>query len=126
MTRILIVDDHQALRAAVRGTLADAFAGVEVGEAESAAEALRRVEEEAWDLVLLDLALRDRNGLETLRQIRMGHPRLPVVVMSMYPEEQYGPRALKSGAAAYYVKGGAPELLAAAIRQALAEPARDP
>jgi DNA-binding NarL/FixJ family response regulator len=119
MTRVLIVDDHQRLRRSVRDALDRALAGGVFGEAGGRAEALDLVSQQAWDLVLLDLSLPDGNGMETLREIRSLRPAVPVLVMSMHPESQYGPAALAAGAAGYLPKGADPEALTAAVRQAL-------
>jgi two-component system invasion response regulator UvrY len=121
--RVLIVDDHERVRRGVREVLARALEQAAFGEAGSAAEALRQVEQELWDVVLLDLSLPDRSGLDTLKELRRARPDLPVLVMSMHPEEQYGAAALAAGAAAYLAKGSDPEAIAAAVRRAVAAPA---
>jgi DNA-binding NarL/FixJ family response regulator len=117
--RVLIVDDHERVRRGVREALARTLGEAELGEAGSAAEALRRVEQEPWDVVLLDLSLPDGSGVETLRALRALRPALPVLVMSMHPESQYGPVARAAGAAGYLPKGSDPETIAAAVRGVL-------
>jgi DNA-binding response OmpR family regulator len=117
--RVLIVDDHQQVRRSVREALDRTLAPVVCGEAGGADEALQRICEERWDLVLLDLSLPDRSGMEALRELRQRQPALPVVVMSMHPESQFGAAARAAGAAGYLAKGADPETLAAAVRGAL-------
>jgi DNA-binding NarL/FixJ family response regulator len=119
MTRVLIVDDHHRVRRSVRDALDRALTGAAFGEAGGRTEALDLVRRETWDLVLLDLSLPDGSGMETLREIRDLRPALPVLVMSMHPESQYGAAARAGGAVGYLPKGAAPEALAAAVRQAL-------
>jgi two-component system, NarL family, invasion response regulator UvrY len=125
VTRVLIVDDHERVRRGVREALDRTLEQAVFGEAGGAAEALRQVEQEPWDVVLLDLSLPDRSGMDTLRELRRLRPGLPVLVMSMHPEGQYAAAALAAGAAAYLPKGSDPEVIAAAVRGAVAAPAPD-
>jgi two-component system, NarL family, invasion response regulator UvrY len=120
VTKVLIVDDSDAVRRSVHTALADLLANVTIGEAASAAAALARVDAEPWDLVLLDLSLPDRNGIETLRAIRARQPALPVLVMSFHPESAYGPAVRSAGAVGYITKGGSADAMAEAVRGALA------
>jgi DNA-binding NarL/FixJ family response regulator len=117
--RILIVDDHERVRRGLRESLGRALGGGSFGEAGGAAEALRLADAEAWDVVLLDLSLPDGNGVETLGELHRRHPRLPVVVMSMHPESQFGAAARRAGASGYVAKGSDPEAIAAAVRHAI-------
>jgi DNA-binding NarL/FixJ family response regulator len=87
------------------------------GEACNGVEALRLSREGEWDVVLMDVSMPDRNGIDALKLIRKEQPRLPVLILSMYPEEQYAIRALKAGAAGYLTKQSAPDQLVTAIRQ---------
>jgi len=119
--RVLIVDDHERVRRGVREALARTLGEGEFGEAGTAAQALRQAEEQPWDVVLLDLSLPDGSGMETLRALRQLRPALPVLVMSMHPESQYGPMARAAGAAGYLPKGSDPEAIAAAVRGALGQ-----
>jgi DNA-binding NarL/FixJ family response regulator len=119
MSRVLIVDDHQRVRRSVREALDRNLSGSVFGEAGGRAEALDLLSREEWDVVLLDLSLPDGTGIETLRQLRGLRPAMPVLVMSMHPEAQYGPAARAAGAAGYLVKGGDPAVLAAAVREVL-------
>ena len=117
--RVLIVDDHERVRRGVRDALDRVLGEGVFGEAGGAAEALQRVEQEPWDVVLLDLSLPDRSGMDTLKELRRRRPAVPVLVMSMHPESQYGPAARAAGAAGYLPKGSAPETIAAAVRSAV-------
>jgi DNA-binding NarL/FixJ family response regulator len=90
-----------------------------VGEANSSEEALALLQKGGWDILVLDIAMPGRGGLEVLGELKQVHPRLPVLIFSMHPEEQYGVRALRSGAAGYVSKQSAPAQLIQAIRQIL-------
>jgi two-component system, NarL family, invasion response regulator UvrY len=114
--RILIVDDHTIVRRGLKQILADHADLVVAGEAADAAQALEQVRSQRWDVVVLDVSLPDRSGLDLLQQIRFESPALPVLILSMHAEEQYALRALRLGAAGYLLKDGAPEELVAAIR----------
>jgi DNA-binding NarL/FixJ family response regulator len=120
--RVLIVDDHERLRRSLREVLGRSLGGATWGEAAGAAEALRLVEAEPWDVVLLDLSLPDASGLETLGELRRRRPTLPVLVMSMHPAAQFAPAALAAGASGYLAKGSDPETIAAAVRGVLPAP----
>lgn len=120
MIRILIVDDHEALRRALRDVLFDRLEGAEIDETGDPDEAIRRVEGESWQLVLLDLSLGGRRGLDILRRLRQLRPGLPVLVMSMHPEEEYAPAARAAGAAGYLMKGASPDAIATAVKAAVA------
>lgn len=115
--RVLIVDDHAIVREGLKQILADTDDLEVGGEAETSLEAIKLARKQAWDLVLLDISLPDRNGLETLQQLKKEHPSLNVLMLSMYRESQYAVRALKSGAAGYLNKQSAPSQLVQAIRQ---------
>lgn len=123
MKRLLVVDDSGEVRRSVCTALADLLDGVSFGEAASAADALAALARERWDGVLLDLSLPDRNGLETLREMRRARPAVPVLVMSFHPQAEYAAAARAHGAAGYVAKGSSPEELAAAVNRALALPA---
>lgn len=120
MTSVLLVDDHAMVRKGLVQILAREADFGPFGEAGSAREALERVRTDDWDIVLLDFALPDRNGLDTLREIHALEPGLPVLILTMYPEDQLGPRMLQVGAAGYLTKDAAPEELVTAIRRILA------
>jgi two-component system, NarL family, invasion response regulator UvrY len=115
--RILISDDHAIVREGLKQILADTDDLVAAGEAVNGHEVLEHIRREDWDMVLLDLAMPGKDGLETLKEVKREKPKLPVLVLSIYPEEQYAVRALKAGASGYLTKESAPEELIAAIRK---------
>ena len=119
MKRILLVDDSAALRGSICALLAQEFPGAMVGEAAAASAALALLAEERWDLVLLDLSLPDRGGVETLRELRTLRPDLPVVVMSLHAEADYGAAMRAAGAVDYICKGSSAKSIAATIRTVL-------
>jgi DNA-binding NarL/FixJ family response regulator len=119
MIRILIADDHAILRRGLRGILERELDRPVFGEAENARQVLEAVDREDWDLLILDISLPGRSGLDALRDLRSRRPALPVLVLSMYAEEQYGKRVLKAGAAGYMTKETAPSELVAAVHQVL-------
>ena len=115
--RVLIADDHAIVRQGLRQILSDTPDLTVSGEAENGVQAVQMVRAGEWDVVLMDVSMPDRNGIDALKLIKKEYPRLPVLMLSMYPEEQYAIRALKAGAAGYLTKQSAPELLVTAIRQ---------
>lgn len=115
MMRILIVDDHAVVRDGVKRIFDERPGEAVFGEASTAQEALRLVQTENWDAVVLDISLGARNGLEVLKELKHLHPRLPVLIFSMHSEEQYARRAFKAGAAGYVTKGSSREELVQAI-----------
>ncbi|MFC1499213.1 response regulator [Verrucomicrobiota bacterium] len=117
--RVLIVDDHAVVRRGLRQILEDELKKAEFGEAENAHEALDRIRKEKWDVIVLDINMPGRSGMEVLKEVKQTHPSLPVLVLSMYPEEQYAIRVLKSGAAGYMTKETAPEALVQAVRKVM-------
>ena len=118
--RILIVDDHGEIRRVMREILTDRLAEVEIGEAADADEACRLVAREPWQLVLLDLSLGSQRGLDTLRRLKQIRTELPILIMSLHPEDKYGPAALALGAAGYLMKGADPDAIVGAVHRALA------
>jgi len=118
--RILLADDHAVVRHGLKQILADEFRKAVFGEARNAQEALNRVWKENWDVVVLDITMPGRSGLEVLREIKKSRPKLPVLVLSMHPENQFAVRVLKRGASGYMTKESAPEELVGAIRKVLA------
>jgi two-component system invasion response regulator UvrY len=115
--RILIVDDHAIVREGLKQILSDDENLVVAGEAENASEALQLAREKDFDLVLLDISLPDRDGLELLETLKKAHPKLSILMLSMYRETQYAVRAIKSGASGYLNKQSAPDQLVSAIKQ---------
>lgn len=116
MIKILIVDDHSIIRKGLAQILESTDDLRVTGEAESGMQAIRMSDERGYDLVLLDITLPDRHGIEVLKQIKLNHPQLPVLMLSSHPEDQYAMRCLKAGAAGYLNKQSAPTELIAAIR----------
>lgn len=119
MIKILLADDHAVVREGVKQILADAFAQATFGEAKNVHELVDLIGSERWDIVVLDLSMPGGNGLEALKQIKHDHPQLPVMILSMYPEDQYAVRTIRAGAAGYLNKESAPEELVQAIRKIL-------
>jgi two-component system invasion response regulator UvrY len=118
--RILVVDDHAVFRRRVIRALAESFPRTDVDEATDGRQALALVKKGTYAVVLLDISMPDKGGLEVLREIRSRHPRLPVLILTMHPEEAYAARAFRSGATGYLNKGRAAEELAGAIRTVMA------
>lgn len=115
MTRILIVDDHMIIRRGLRQILSENPAIGDIHEAEDGPGALRLLRQTPVEVVLLDIALGERDGLDVLKTLHSEFPRLGVIMLSVYPENQFALRALKSGAHAYLNKGCSPDILFAAI-----------
>ena len=115
--RILIVDDHAVVRQGIRQILAEMSGPVVIGEAGNGGDALRLLREESWNIVLLDIGLPGKNGIEVLKQIKAEWKKLPVLMLSMYPEDQYALRAIRAGAAGYMTKESAPDELLNAINK---------
>lgn len=117
MIKILIADDHTIVREGLKQIISD-IAGMEVtDEATNGNEAIRKVREGGFDIVLLDISMPGKSGLETLKEIRVEDQALPVLILTMHPEEQYAVRALKAGASGYLTKESAPDELITAIRK---------
>jgi two-component system invasion response regulator UvrY len=119
MKKILIIDDHEVVREGVKKILDEQPGPITFGEASIASEALRLVREQDWDVVVLDLSLGERSGLELLKELKQLRPRLPVLILSMHSEEQYARRAIKAGAAGYITKGSPREELVKAINKVI-------
>jgi two-component system invasion response regulator UvrY len=119
MISILVVDDHALIRKGLKQLLDDTEDIRVTGEADSGMQALKLAREQHYDLILLDIALPDKNGIDVLKQFKSEQPDVKVIVLSMYPEDQYGVRSLKAGASGYLNKQSAPDQLIGAIRQVL-------
>jgi two-component system invasion response regulator UvrY len=117
MTRVLIADDHAVVREGLKRIVAQNPDMSVVGEAGSGHEVLAFVQQRECDLVLLDLSMPGKDGLDTLKELRTLRPHLPVLILSVYPEDQYAVRLLRAGASGYLTKESAPEELVAAIRK---------
>ena len=115
--KVFIADDHAIVREGLKQILADTGDIVVAGEAENGLDAIRLVRDCACQVMLLDISLPDRSGIEVLKQVRKEHPDLAVLMLSMHREDQYAIRSLKAGAAGYLTKQSAPRELVTAIRQ---------
>src|SRR5713226_7677997 len=104
MKKILIIDDHEIVRDGLKRILTEQSGSNTFGEASTPTEALRVAAEHDWDVVVLDLSLGSRSGLEVLKELKQIRPRLPVLILSMHSEEQFARRAFKAGAAGYITK----------------------
>lgn len=116
---VLLVDDHAVVRRGLRAVLEDELGDVEVKEAGTAKEGIESLRQSTPDALILDIGLPDRNGLDLLKSIRSEWPGLPVLVLSMFDESQYGVRMIRAGAAGYVTKASPPENFVAATRKVL-------
>lgn len=119
MLKILLGDDHTIVRRGLRQVLTEEFGQVVIGEVGSGHAVVDAVREQEWDVVVLDINLPDKNGVEVLKEVKGLRPSILVVMLTMHPEEQYAMRTLKAGAAGYLTKESAPEELITAIRKVL-------
>lgn len=115
--KLLLVDDHAMMRTGLRQVVLQAFPAAEFGEAGSAREALELVVSNSWDVILLDIELPDRDGLDLLQDLRLAAPHLPVLILSGQPERDYGVQALKAGAAGFVAKTELATVLVDAIQK---------
>jgi len=118
--RILIADDHAVVRQGLKQILAEEFKRAVFGEAAEAQQTLEQVWAHPWDIVVLDVTMPGRSGLEVLKEIKRARPMMPVLMLSMHPEDQFAIRLLKAGAAGYLSKESAPAELIGAVRKAMA------
>ena len=117
--RVLIADDHPIFRAGLKEVLAKSAEVELIGEADNGQKALELARKQRWDVVLLDITMPGKDGIETLRELRREHPKLPILILSAHPEDQLALRLIKSGAAGYLTKDKAPEVLLTAIQKVL-------
>jgi two-component system, NarL family, invasion response regulator UvrY len=117
--KILIADDHSVVRRGLTGILAEEFPDGTFDEATDGIELLRKMRSANYDVVISDLSMPGRSGLEALKQLKSEFPETPVLILSMHPEELYAIRVLKAGASGYLTKESAPDELVLAIRQVL-------
>jgi DNA-binding NarL/FixJ family response regulator len=116
MSKILIADDHAVARAGYKQFLEANPSITEVGEASSGSETLSTLRRQPWDLLLMDIHMPDRSGLDILKHVTSGYPKVQVLIMSGLPEEQYARTVLRAGARGYLSKGGSPDELCKAVR----------
>jgi two-component system, NarL family, invasion response regulator UvrY len=115
--RILIADDHAVFRRGLKETLVEAFPRATFAEAKTAQETLELVRRSPWDVLVLDISMPGKSGLDILEDVKRLQPRLPILYLSMHPEEQFARRALRSGAAGYLTKDSVPDELKTAMRK---------
>jgi DNA-binding NarL/FixJ family response regulator len=119
VSNILIADDHGILRRGLKQILQHALPDVICGEAQDAAEVMEQLRAGSWDLLILDITMPGRSGFDVLRDVKTLHPDLPVLILSMHPEDQYAKRVLKAGASGYMNKESAPDELVEAVAKVL-------
>ena len=119
MSRFLIADDHAVVRMGLKQVLLQAFPSAIIAEVTNAEDLLKKITLEEWDVVISDISMPGRSGLEILQQIRLDHPKLPVLILSVYSEDQYAIRVLRAGASGYLSKDSAATELVMAINQLL-------
>jgi DNA-binding NarL/FixJ family response regulator len=117
MLRVLVADDHPIIRQGLRQIISEAGDMAVIDEVSEGLAVLDRVRAGSCDVVLLDISLPGRNGIEILKQLKKEYPRLPILMLTMHPEEQYAIRALKAGASGYLTKESTPDELVTAIRK---------
>ena len=120
MIKVIIADDHPVVRAGMKQVLAESEDILVTAEAESGEALIRKLQRGDYDVVLLDISMPGIGGLDALRRIRELKPNLPVLMLTIHPEEQFALRALKAGASGYLNKASAPDELVSAIRQVAA------
>lgn len=119
MLRLLVADDHEVVRKGLMKVLAETLRPIEVDEARNGQEAVNKVLKGKYDLVVLDMKMPGKSGLDVLKEIKQHQPKLPVLILSMHPEEQFAIRAIRAGASGYLTKECAGDELVLAIRKAL-------
>jgi two-component system invasion response regulator UvrY len=118
--KVLIADDHAVFRRGLKETLAESFFKATFGEAKTAQETVELVRRHDWDVIILDISMPGKSGLDVLDELKRMRPRLPILLLSMHPEEQFARRALKAGAAGYLTKESVPEELKVAVSKVVA------
>jgi len=119
MRNILLIDDHAVVRKGLRSILEEEFNDIQVDETGTGHEGIKLLRKSLPDAVVLDISLPDMNGLEVLKRIRMDWPSLPVLILSIYGEDQYGVRMMRCGASGYLAKSSAPEHLVIALKKVI-------
>jgi len=119
MRNILLIDDHAVVRKGLKAILEEEFNDISVDEADTGHGGINRIRENRPEAVVLDIGLPDMNGLEVLKRIRADWPNLPVLILSIYGEDQYGVRMMRSGASGYLAKSSAPEHLSEALKKVI-------
>lgn len=119
MIRILIADDHSVVRKGLKQILLEGFPTAHIEEVPDAEEMIRKIMQAPWDVVISDLSMPGRSGLEALQQLKQINPKLPVLILSIHPEDQYALRVLKAGASGYLSKDMAPDELVNAVQRVM-------
>lgn len=119
MLRVLVVDDHPSFRRGVKEVLLEGFGSLKLEEAGDTCEMLELVRRKKWDLVIMDISMPGRSGPEALRELKGISPTLPVLVMTMHPEEQYAVRMLRAGADGYLTKASTPAEVVRAVKKVI-------
>lgn len=119
MLRILIADDHSVVRRGLKQILLEEFPSAEIGEVLDAESLIKKVMTSDWDVIISDISMPGRGGLDALQHIKQAHPKLPVLILSVHPEDHYAIRVLKAGASGYLNKDMAPEELVTAVRRVM-------
>src|SRR5260221_6090356 len=118
--KILIADDHAVFRRGLKETVSEALPKVDFGEARTAQETFELAQRQNWDVIILDISMPGRSGLDILEDLRRSRPKIPVLLLTMHPEQQFARRALKAGAAGYLTKDSVPDELKEAIKRIVA------
>src|SRR5579862_75673 len=119
MLRILIADDHAVVRKGLRQILVEEFLAADIVEVADADDLFNRILREEWDVVITDISMPGRSGLEVLQQVRQLYPKLPILVLSIHPEDLYAIRVMRAGASGYLNKESASEELVKAVHRVL-------
>src|SRR5207237_4306556 len=117
---MLIGDAHAVFRRGLKETLYEAFPRIVVGEARTAQETFELAQRQNWDVIILDISMPGRSGLDILEDLKRSRPRIPILLLTMHPEQQFARRALKAGAAGYLTKDSVPDELKEAIKRIVA------
>jgi len=119
MLRILIADDHAIIRKGLKQILLEEYPSAVIEEVNDAEGAIKKTISQEWDVIICDLSMPGRSGLDVVQQVKQNFPKLPVLILSIHPEEQYAIRTLKAGAAGYLSKDAATEELVKAVQRVL-------
>jgi len=119
MLKILLIDDHEILRQGLKKIIDEYFKKVHYGEASNAEEVVKLYGKENWDLVITDINLPGRSGIDIVKELKQSYPKIPILVLSMYPEEQFAIRVIKAGASGYLSKSNTFTELVHAVRNLL-------
>lgn len=117
--KILIGDDHEIIRRGLKQILTEDLTGCRITEASNGNEVIQKINEQPFDIIILDISMPKRNGIDILNQLKIEKPDVPVLILSVHPEEQYAIRMLKAGASGFINKASAPEELVEAIKKIL-------